>query len=55
MFDYNANASYNSIKIGHTLNWPYYAQFNNLYLSDTDTSIKAYVCVWVAPPDAVAL
>lgn len=45
MFDYNANASYNSIKIGHTLNWPYYAQFNNLYLSDTDTPTETCVCV----------
>lgn len=55
MLDYNKYASYNSIKIGHTRNWPSCwaserKQFNNLY---NYTQLR--VCVWVAPPDAVAL
>lgn len=57
MFDYNANASYNSIKIGHTLNWPYYARSSTTCICQIQIHLqrRVYVCVWVAPPDAVAL
>lgn len=46
MFDYNANASYNSIKIGHTLNWPYRcARSSTTCICQIQIHLYIYLCV----------